>query len=598
MTEISNTRILLPSIRTYWKIVVLTIFFSLAAAVFEGISIGLLIPFLQAFGEAGSSGFQTGVDWIDHHLLGMGRSQLDQIARICGFILFATWCRSMFGYLSSLYATKSRVRIVEDLRVRVIDQLRSVALRFYSTTRNGELLNTITNEIGRSAAAVGALFGTVNQGTLLLIYLVLMIWISWELSLLILFFFGALSMGLTHIVRMVRERSNTVTEASGKLTSAITEFIDGIRTITLYNQQDYEHHRLYDATQELAEATIETNRKSLLVRPLSQGIVSTVLLIVLFLAIWLYVLPGHLDIAFLLTFLFALFRMMPCVDNLNSLRGELARSAAGISNTAAVLRRDNKPYLADGDTAAEPLQDALVFDNVCFEYDRGKRVLHNISTTIEKGKMTAFVGGSGAGKSTLADLLPRLYDPTAGRILYDGQDLRSLKVHSLRDRIAVVSQSTHIFNDSVRNNIAYGSPDATFEEIVEAAKQANALCFIEEMEEGFDTSLGDRGVRLSGGQRQRIAIARAILRDPDILILDEATSALDSVSEQLVQSSLERLMEGRTVIAIAHRLSTIENADWVLVLEEGRVVEQGPYADLLEQRGHLWEYHSLQFQAA
>jgi ABC-type multidrug transport system fused ATPase/permease subunit len=235
---------------------------------------------------------------------------------------------------------------------------------------------------------------------------------------------------------------------------------------------------------------------------------------------------------------------------------------------------------------------------VTFGYLPDTPVLKDLNLEFRRGKMTAIVGASGAGKSTLVDLLPRFYDPDRGRILYDGRDLRDFTTSSLRDQIAVVSQATHIFNTSVTDNIAYGIPDISPERLREVAAQSNALSFIEEMEAGFDTVLGDKGTRLSGGQRQRIAIARALLRDPEILILDEATSALDSVSEHLVQESLERLMEGRTVIAIAHRLSTIENADWVIVLEDGEVVEQGTYADLLERQGQLWTYHSLQYQLA
>jgi ABC-type multidrug transport system fused ATPase/permease subunit len=211
--------------------------------------------------------------------------------------------------------------------------------------------------------------------------------------------------------------------------------------------------------------------------------------------------------------------------------------------------------------------------------------------------MTALVGASGAGKTTLADLIPRFYDPTHGEVLIDGVDLRQFEIDSLRRKLAVVSQDTFIFNTSIRNNIAYGTEGASQAAIETAARQANALEFIQQMPEGFDTQLGDRGVRLSGGQRQRIAIARALLRDPEILILDEATSALDSVSERLIQKSLEKLSAGRTVIAIAHRLSTIANADKVVVLEQGRIVEQGKYQELLERRGHLWKYHQMQHEA-
>jgi subfamily B ATP-binding cassette protein MsbA len=261
------------------------------------------------------------------------------------------------------------------------------------------------------------------------------------------------------------------------------------------------------------------------------------------------------------------------------------------------LRTDNKDYFPNGHLEFSGLKRAINLVSVDFGYEPQNLVLHDISLTIERGKMTALVGGSGAGKSTLADLIPRFYDPTRGTILIDGVDLKTYEIKSLRQKLAVVSQDTFIFNANVRDNIAYALEGVEEADIVEAARQAYALEFIQQLPEGFNTQLGDRGVRLSGGQRQRLAIARALLRDPEILILDEATSALDSVSERLIQESLEKLSMGRTVIAIAHRLSTITRADQVVVLEQGRIVEQGKYQELLEQRGRLWKYHQMQHES-
>ncbi|MEM8779612.1 MAG: ATP-binding cassette domain-containing protein, partial [Cyanobacteria bacterium P01_G01_bin.49] len=238
---------------------------------------------------------------------------------------------------------------------------------------------------------------------------------------------------------------------------------------------------------------------------------------------------------------------------------------------------------------------SIEFISVDFAYTPGEPILHDVKFSIKQGETVALVGASGAGKTTLADLIPRFYDPTRGKVLIDGLDLREFKISSLRDKMAIVSQDTFIFDMTVRENIAYGVENATDADIFEAAKLANALEFIQDLPEKFETTLGDKGTRLSGGQRQRIAIARALLRDPEILILDEATSALDSVTERLIQESLEKLSKGRTVIAIAHRLSTISNADKVVVLDQGQVVEHGSYGDLLERRGSLWKYHNMQY---
>jgi ATP-binding cassette, subfamily B, bacterial MsbA len=289
-------------------------------------------------------------------------------------------------------------------------------------------------------------------------------------------------------------------------------------------------------------------------------------------------------------------RMMPLVPQLNTARQELSRFQGSIDNIKKLLQNEAQTCLKNGKITFTALKKGIDLVSVDFGYDRRELVLRNITLFIEKGKTTALVGSSGAGKTTLADLIPRLYDSVSGQIFIDDIEIEDLDINSLRRRMAVVSQDTFIFNNTVRYNIAYGLENVDEEKIWEVAKLANALDFIDEMPEKMETLLGDRGVRLSGGQRQRIAIARALLRKPEILILDEATSALDSVTERLIQESLERLSKGRTVISIAHRLSTIIRADKVVVLDRGVIVEQGGYQELLEQRGKLWKYHQMQYE--
>ena len=592
-----EARTLLPSFRTYWVPIALTVAFSIGTAIFEGFSIGMLIPFLQTFTEDGQT-FQTGVEWVDTHLLGAEASKTGRMYRICGLILVSTLCRSTLSYFASVYEVISRARIVQDLRERIVNRLSAVSLSYYATTRTGEVMNSVTNEVSRTAGALTALFGFVTKGSLMLMYMALMIWISWELSLIALAALLLLSVALKALLSRIRASGEEITSANANFADRISEFIAGVRTVTAYNMRDTERHRLHQAAQRSADATIHTNKQSQVIQPLSQGAISTVLILLVVIAVQHFVLTGALSMAFLLTFLFALFRMMPNVHAINHQRGTWAKNSAGLSNVAELIRRADKPHLPNGSQPAPSLDDAIEFNHVSFAYQPEQPVLREIDLRIEKGRTTALVGASGAGKSTLVNLIPRFYDPTEGAILYDGTDVRNFDLRSLRDRIAIVSQDTHIFNDTARANIAYGAPEAPPAQVRYAAEQANALQFIEDMEDGFDTMLGERGVRVSGGQRQRIAIARALLQDPDILILDEATSDLDSISEKLVQQSLETLMQGRTVIAIAHRLSTIENADWIVVLEEGRVVEQGPYDVLLEKQGRLWKYHRTQYERA
>ena len=588
--------VLSPSIRKHWSLILGAMTCALFSACFEGFSIGMLIPFLQNLSVDEGSGFQTGFAWIDTTLLGVGLPTLERTYRICGVILLATWLRTVFSYLSSYQGIKARSLVVEDVQNRIVEQLQAVSLRFFSTTRTGELVNTVTNELGRVSHAFHLALAFVTQSILLCVYAAFMFYVSWELSLIVVVFFGLLWLGLSRLVRLIRTSGRAVTEASGAFTSRITEFISGIRTVAAFNMQGFERDRLEDAAHEYARSNIATYRKSLAVMPISQAVFGTVLVAIIVVATQFFVLPGKLDVALLLAFLFALFRLVPTAHSINRNRGEWAGLYAAIDNVADLLRRGDKPYMSNGSQTVPVLQDAISFRDVAFAYEEGEPVLHTINFRVARGKTTAIVGASGSGKSTLVDLIPRFYDPVSGAVCWDGTDVRRFDVRHLRSRIAIVSQSTFVFNDTVRANIAYGTENACFEDIREAAREANALAFIEEMRDGFDTVLGDQGIRVSGGQRQRIAIARALLCDPDILILDEATSALDSVSERLVQESLERLMEGRTVVAVAHRLSTIENADWIVVLEGGRVVEQGTYADLLERRGQLWTYHSLQFQ--
>jgi subfamily B ATP-binding cassette protein MsbA len=586
---------LFPSFRKYWIPVALTLGFSIGAAVFEGFSIGMLIPFLQTFTEDGQT-FRTGVEWIDTYFLGTEASKVGRMYRICGLILVATLCRSALGYLSSVYMVISRARIVQDLRQRVTTRLTEVALSYYATTRTGEIMNSVTNEINRTIGALSALFGFVKTGSLMLMYGALMFWISWELSLMALTAFLVLSLALNSLLSRIRSSGEEITSANANFADRISEFISGVRTVTAYDMRDVERDQLHAAAKRAADANIVANKQSKIIQPLSKSVIGTVLILLVVVAVQYFVLQGALSMAFLLTFLFALFRMMPKIHSINHQRGLWAKNSAGLSNVADLIRASDKPHLEDGSTIASLLEDAIVFENVSFSYQPETTVLRDINLRIEKGQTTALVGATGAGKSTLVDLIPRFYDPTEGRVLYDGTDLRDFDRSSLRSRIAIVSQSTHVFNDTVRSNIAYGVSDPHPEEVRWATEQANALGFIREMENGFETMLGEGGVRVSGGQRQRIAIARALLQDPDLLILDEATSDLDSVTEQLVQEGLERLMRDRTVIAIAHRLSTIEHADKVAVLEDGEIVEQGPYDELLTRRGQLWEYHRAQYK--
>ena len=590
-----DNSIILREFKHFRVIAITALTCTLLAAIFEGTTVGLIASFLQVLTTPEKPPIETGIEWFDTILLATQASPANRIYRLSALILVAIWLRSLLNYLGLYYSRLAQSNLCDRLRKRLFEQFQSLSLSYYSTSRSGNLINSLTTEISQLKQAFSVFSGLITRGSTLIAYVVSMVWLSWQLSLAAIALYSLLSVGLSSLIARVREASFDTPKANGKLASIAIQFINGIRTVKGSATEDFERQRFYLASTDVIKAEDQVASISALVKPLAEGVASTNLIVMVVVAFNLYISKGDLQSSSLLTFMFVLFRMMPLVAQLNGARENLSRFQGSINNIKELLKTKDKPYLNNGYQQFQGLNREISFLSVSFGYEPTNLVLRDINLTIEKGKMTALVGSSGAGKSTLADLIPRFYDPTEGLILFDGKNLRHFDIHSIRRKMAIVSQDTFIFNASVRDNIAYGLEGISEEEIWEVAQQAHAVEFIEELPNGLETVLGDRGVRLSGGQRQRIAIARAILRNPEILILDEATSALDSVTEQLIQKSLEKLSSGRTVIAIAHRLSTIIRADRVVVLEAGQVVEQGAYQELLKRRGKLWKYHQMQY---
>ncbi|MEO0825318.1 MAG: heterocyst formation ABC transporter subunit HepA [Cyanobacteria bacterium J06635_15] len=566
------------------------------AAVFEGFGIGFLLGFLQNLVDPNGEPFQTGLQWFDVWILGIDQPELNRLYRVSALILCSTWMRALFNYLTFLYTDLAKARLVDRLYTRVFEQLQAVSLSFFNQVRSGDIINTLTTEINQLQQMMRMLGFIVSKGLVVLVYAVVALLISWQLSLLTVLLFGLAIAGLSNLHRRVREASFPVSRTRSKFTSLASELVSGIRTVKAFATQDYEQRRYSAASQDIVKAAKVAAQRLSLVRPMSEGLATTILVMILLVGMTLLVGNGLLEVPALLTFVFILFRMVPALHELNGDIATIQSLQGAMHSIQNLLRTDDKPYQQNGHLPFTQIQRAIQLVSVDFGYAPDSPVLKNLTLTIEKGQTIALVGASGAGKSTLVDLLPRFYDPTEGAVLIDGIDLRQFDINTVRRNMAIVSQDTFIFNTSVRDNIAYGSEGASHDEVLEAARLANAVDFVDDLPDGFDTVLGDRGVRLSGGQRQRIAIARALLRNPEILILDEATSALDSMSEKLIQASVEKLSVGRTVIAIAHRLSTIVNADKVVVLDQGRIVEQGSYQDLLNHRGYLWKFHQMQYE--
>jgi ABC-type multidrug transport system fused ATPase/permease subunit len=582
--------IFLREFKHFSRIALLAIVFSFLASSSDGIGIGLLLSFLQSLITPNAQETQTGIAWFDIWVLGINETATYRLYRLSVLIVLITWLRSGFLYLEGLYVGLTQVTLIDRLRKQLFEQLQRLSLSYFAQIRSGELINSLTTEINKLWIPFELLATLINKGISLCVYVVAIFLLSWQLAIVSVLAFSLLSVGLSTLRKQVRESSFETTKANGYFTSVAVEFLSGIFTVHAFNTQDFERRRFYQASSEIKRAIVKGISNGSLGVAFAEGIAITILIIIIFLGFAAFNTP----IPALLTFMFALLRLVPAVKEINRAVTGLSGCQGSLNNIKELLRTDDKPYFQNGKVQFSGLKGSIEFISVDFSYNGTLPALSDISLEMQKGQLTALVGSSGAGKTTLAALIPRFFDPQQGQILIDGIELRSFEIGSLRRQIAVVSQETFIFNTSVRENIAYGSEAADEAAIWQAAQFANALEFIKELPEGFDTQLGDRGVKLSGGQRQRIAIARALLRDPEILILDEATSALDSVSERLIQEALEKVSVNRTVIAIAHRLSTIAKADQVIVLEQGRIVEQGSYQELIQQRGKLWYYHQLQ----
>jgi ATP-binding cassette, subfamily B, bacterial MsbA len=585
-----NNRVILREFKHFRVVAILAIVFSALAASFEGFGLGFLLVFLQSLTTPGAEPVKTGIGWFDILILGINASATERLYRISALIVVTTCMRASFNYIGQICIQFSEVSLVDNLRKRIFQQLEAQTLNYFSHKKSGELVNILTSEMERIRQIFGGLAFLITRSFTLIVYSISLFILSWKLTIVSILLFSLLAVALSTLNKQIRERSFAITSANDNFTARVLEFIEGIRTIHAFSTQEFERKRYYQASEKIVNTWKSVYWISLIVKPLAESISTLILISMIIVALT----TGLMKVSALLTFFFVLFRIIPMTQDLNGVVAFLSTQAGAVENIKDLLKTDDKIYFQNGALRFPGFKRSIDLVSVDFDYSSDQRVLHNITLSIKQGEMTALIGSSGAGKTTLADLIPRFHDATDGYIYIDEVDIRKFDINSLRSQIAVVSQNTFIFNTSVWNNIAYGTPTATATEIKEAARLANALEFILEMPEGFDTQLGDRGVRLSGGQRQRIAIARALLKNPEILILDEATSALDSVSERLIQESLEKLSVGRTVIAIAHRLSTIAKADKVVVLEQGKIVEQGAYQELLQQRGKFWQYYQIQ----
>ncbi|WP_289089345.1 lipid A export permease/ATP-binding protein MsbA [uncultured Veillonella sp.] len=486
-------------------------------------------------------------------------------------------------------------RVIIDIREAMFKHLQRLDQAYYDRRKTGVIMSNLTNDVAAlQSAIVDNLVSFITEGVTLIGSLVSMLYLDWKLTLVTLVIVPVV-LGIINIFgKRLRIAGHDVQGRIADITSLLQETISGARVVRSFAREGYEVQRFERENQRNFRAVMRATKLTSLLSPLVEFSAAIAVTVILWYGGY-SVVTGAITAGSLIAFLIYAINLSNPVKRLSQVYGNIQKAMAAGDRVFAIL--DTKPEVVEkADAIVLPEVDGRVrFDHVSFSYDGEKKALDDFSLDVPAGRVVAIVGPSGAGKTTIANLLPRFYDATEGAITVDGIDVRDVTFQSLREQIGVVPQETMLFNATIKDNILYGRLDGTDEEVYAAAKAANALEFIERLPEGMDTLVGERGSSLSGGQRQRIAIARAILKNPKILILDEATSALDTESEKLVQEALERLMQGRTAFVIAHRLSTIKNADQIVVLREGKLVESGTHDELVAAGGLYQHLYSVQF---
>ncbi|MEO8293928.1 MAG: ABC transporter ATP-binding protein [Gemmatimonadota bacterium] len=593
---------LVSYLKPYRGLFILGMATTFLASVLDGFTIVVLIPLLkQLFGTAGALGQSTKLEafseWLLHPFVA-GASPGEATARIVLILLIGLFFKNGMSYASSQLNVAMQEGLVRDLRGKLFDHLLTLDLDFFQRTRAGQLISGMISDVDQTKTAVTAALAAFFQNFMVILVTLVILWLtSWRLTLLTLASAPLLVLGIQQLLRRLRKHSKARAEERGEITATIAERLGAIKLIRAYGTEEREAQRFQGQSDRYRKRVIRTQRYSSLTSPVSEIFGGVLVITIIWAGTTRLFGTGGVPLApeALIAFLIASLKMMSPIKSLSQFPAVLAVALASAERVFHLLDLPASDIDQPGAIDAT-FSRSVAFEDVSFRYGEGDPVLRDISFSIARGEVVALVGPSGAGKTTLVDLLPRFHEPTSGRILMDGQPLNRLQRKSLRALMAVVGQDTLLLNDTVAANIAYGQPGVDRARVERAAEAANASEFISQLPFGYDTMLGERGTRLSGGQRQRIAIARALLRDSPILILDEATSALDAESEKLVQEAIERLMQDRTVLVIAHRLATVRDADRIVVLNEGRIVESGNHDELFKRGGLYRRLYDLQFR--
>ena len=595
--KINKFNRVLAYVKPYWGSVTMNIVFVVLSTIFSLFSFSMIVPFLNLlfnpdnlvtvkpeFSLSSDVLLETMNYYISAIIISKGQKMA--LLFICAMLVFAFFLRNLTTYMASYYMAAVRVNSIKDLRTAVYNKILVLPLSFYSKQKKGDIIARITTDLQEIEVSIMNYLDVFIKSPITIIaYFAYMLGVSWELTLFVMCVLPIGGIVIGKIGKSLKKDSKEGQTRLANIIANIEETISGLRIIKAFNAIDYTNEKFEEQNYGYSKLLRFVHRKRDLSSPMSELLSAIVISIVLWFGSTL-ILSGDATItaANFIAYIVVFSQIIPPAKSFSHGFYNMQKGMASAERVFEILDADEVIYQKDNALSISEFKDSIQYNNVYFRYGKDD-VLKNINISIEKGRMIALVGESGGGKSTMVDLLPRFYDVCEGSITLDGIDIRDYKIDDLRSLMGIVSQESILFNDTVHNNIAFGMHNATREEVIEAAKVANAHEFIMQLENGYDTCIGDRGMNLSGGQRQRLSIARAVLKNPPILILDEATSSLDTESERLVQDALAKIMSNRTSVVIAHRLSTIQNADEIIVLAKGNIVEQGKHDELIAKNG-------------
>jgi len=611
---------ILSFVKPYWKHVVISIVFSILYAILSGASIYLMIPLLDTlFQESTSTQVELEnssldgtsvtipdwlinikedfISWFNNYIL--SGDKIDILINICILIIIAFSLKNIFGYLQAYFMAHVEFGAMRDLRDRAYIHLNKLSLSYFKKEKVGNLISKFTNDINIVQSSISATFSNlIKEPVTIFVFFIIAFSISWALTILAIFIVPVSTLIIVWIGKILKKQTSIIQSKLADITSILQESISGVKVVKAFGMERFENKKFMKETNNYFILALKIIRIRNSSSPITEIISVIIGATIIYFGGLLVLEEGTLSASQFMGFLFAIFQMMPPIKTLGGVNNRIQEASAAAERIFEIM--DTEPDIRNKDGSVELTEfiKSIEFKNVSFNYEEtNDAILTDISFIVKRGEIIALVGPSGGGKSTLVDLIPRFYDPTKGVIKIDDIDIKELKLDSLRGKMGIVTQDTFLFDGTIKDNIAYGLEDCPLEKIVQAAKTANAHEFILDASDGYDTIVGERGVKLSGGQKQRLTIARALLKDPEIMIFDEATSALDNESEILVQQAIERLMVNRTTFVIAHRLSTIRNATKILVIDNGRIVQMGTHNELInDEKGLYKKLYELQFR--